>query len=142
MTFRFFDHTADLGIELEAPTRDALFGEAAAALCAALTDPNRVEERETRTLELDEADEGLLLVAFLNELLFWFEQGWICRGAETTLRDAAPGESRLELAARISGEPYDPARHPVKVLLKAATYHGLEIARETHGYRARVVIDL
>jgi SHS2 domain-containing protein len=140
VTFRFFDHTADLGIELEAPTRAALFAEAAAALCAALTEPSRVEARETRALELAEADEGLLLVAFLNELLFWFEQGWICRSATAALHDRGPSEPRLE--ARISGEPYDPERHPVKVLLKAATYHGLEIEPIPEGFRARVVIDL
>ena len=142
MTFRFFDHTADLGIELEAPTRDGLFAEAAAAFCAALTEPSRVEARDTRALELAEADEGLLLVAFLNELLFWFEQGWICRSATAALHSDDRSLSALRLEARISGEPYDPERHPVKVLLKAATYHGLEIDRAPGGYRARVVIDL
>jgi SHS2 domain-containing protein len=142
VSFRFFDHTADLGIELEATTVAALFEEAAAALCAALTEPSEVEERETRDLALEADDEGVLLVAFLNELLFWFEQGWIGRSARVELWLDESAASRRQLTAQIPGEPYDPARHPIKVLLKAATYHGLEIAREPHGWRARVVIDL
>jgi len=40
------------------------------------------------------------------------------------------------------GERFDAARHPLKVQVKAVTYHGLEVARDEGGWRARVIFDI
>ena len=56
MAYRFLDHTADLAVELDAPTLDALFTDAAAAYTACLVDPATVEERERRDISVTAGD--------------------------------------------------------------------------------------
>ena len=40
------------------------------------------------------------------------------------------------------GEPIDPERHGFRDVVKAATYHGLDVARRGDGYEARVILDV
>jgi SHS2 domain-containing protein len=81
-----------------------------------------------------------LLVDWLNELLYRFEvQNMLVSDATVALREAA-GQWYLE--ASIAGEPFDAARHPTRVLVKSATYHGLHITREAGTWKARVVFDI
>jgi SHS2 domain-containing protein len=50
----------------------------------------------------------------------------------------------FRLRGQAWGEPRDDARHPVKVLLKAVTYHGLEVGpvADSGDWRARIVFDI
>ena len=51
--FEFFDHTADLGLRIEAPDLDTLFAEAAQALFAVIVeDPSAIAPAEERTVEM------------------------------------------------------------------------------------------
>ena len=70
---RPLDHTADAGVEIDAPSREALFAEAAIALADMLTPIEGVGSAIERVLELEAANDELLLVDFLNEILFLFE---------------------------------------------------------------------
>jgi SHS2 domain-containing protein len=57
------------------------------------------------------------------------------------VEEAAGGALRLAATAR--GETYDPERHPIKVLIKGITYHGLEVVEGADGrWRARVIFDI
>ncbi len=81
----------------------------------------------------------LLLVDWLSELLFRFETtGFIVSRATVELVSA----DVYRLGARIEGEPLDPARHPMKVLLKAVTYHALEVREERDRWVAQVIFDI
>lgn len=140
MGYRFFDHTADLAVELEAPTAGGLFAEALAAFTEALTEGERIAEREERRFELASSGLDLLLVDWLGELLYAFEvEELLFRRAEVEIAEEG-GEVRLAAVAR--GERRDEARHPIKVLIKGITYHGLEVARQGGVYRGRVVFDI
>jgi SHS2 domain-containing protein len=141
MGHRFLDHTADLAVELTAPTLPALFESALAAFAEALTEPGLVAEREERRFELSSSAADLLLVDWLGELLYAFEtDDLLFRSAEIAIQESEDGS--LLLTAEARGEPRD-ERHPIKVLIKAVTYHGLEVARtEDGGFRARVVFDI
>jgi SHS2 domain-containing protein len=57
-------------------------------------------------------------------------------------RTALEHGDRWTLRAEARGESRDPARHGIKVLVKAVTYHGLEIVRTERGYEATVVFDI
>ena len=48
----------------------------------------------------------------------------------------------FELEATAAGEPYDPERHPVKIAIKAVTYHQLAVEQTASGWRARVIFDI
>ena len=101
-------------------------------------------EPVTRTVELDALDTGDLMVRFFQEILFAFETH-----AETlpsaSVEEVVPGsgEDRALLRARLSGRTFDPEREEVKLVIKAVTYHGLEVAEEPGGeWRARVIFDV
>lgn len=156
MTYRFLDHTADVGAEIEAPTLEGLFAEAAAAFTDTVTVREEVRPEVERRVEV--AAEGLdeLMVEWLDELLFRFEtEGLLvaesrveigCRksGWHLTKPNGDRGcQGGWHLSATVRGEAYDPGRHPVKVLVKAVTFHRLEV-RETEGggWFARVIFDV
>jgi SHS2 domain-containing protein len=140
MGYRFLNHTADVAFEAEAASRDGLFAEALAAFTDTITPLERVEERETRRFELRSSGLDLLLVDWLTEALYAYEtEGLLFRSAEVWIHDETGG-FRLEAEAR--GEPQDPERHPTRVLVKAVTYHALEVAETADGWRARVVFDI
>jgi len=84
-------------------------------------------------VEVEAADRDALLVDWMNELIF-----------RTEMRQKVYDEIRISslsdrrLRADIRGAAPDGWRTAVK----AATFHGLEIAREGAGYTGRVVLDV
>jgi SHS2 domain-containing protein len=95
---------------------------------------------ERRRLELAEPDLELLLLRFLNELVYLRDaEGLLLRPRELRVERGA-GEARL--AAELAGECLDPARHRLAAEVKAATAHGLSLAREGGGWRASVTLDV
>jgi SHS2 domain-containing protein len=134
------EHTADVGIEVRAATLEALFVDAAAGFCDVITEMALIGGGEERPFEVDAAGLDLLLVAWLEELLFRFETtGVLYARGEASVE--GKGES-WSLRARMRGERFDAARHPLRVQVKAVTYHGLEVARDEQGWRARVIFDI
>ncbi len=134
---RLLEHTADMGIEATAGTPEELFAEAALGLLEMIFGESEADFREERTVEVHGGDLGELLVNWLNEVLYLFEMQQFCpAGFEVELR----GETRLK--ARVSGEPFDPRRHPVEREVKAVTYHLLEVGRSGDQWRAVVYVDL
>ena len=151
MSHRFFDHTADVGTDIEAPDRGSLFTEALRAFTDTLTPLEGVGpagetgvEREIE-LEADSLDE--LLMVWLEELLYLFEvDSVLFAGADVRVEGALENEEEgglWKLHAVAHGEIYDPDRHPLKVLIKGVTYHELSVEeRPEGGWRARVIFDI
>jgi SHS2 domain-containing protein len=140
VAYRPLEHTADVGLEVEAPTLDELFADAAAGLCDTVTERSRVEPRQRRETRLAAAALDLLLVEWLEELLFRLDaHRELYAEHHLTVSRAEGGWS---LAAVSRGEAFDPSRHPLKVQVKAVTYHELEVVRAGSGWRARVLFDI
>lgn len=132
MPYELLDHTGDLGIVVRAPSLEALFAESARAVFEILAEardprPSGREEFEVRAADLPES-----LRDFLAELLYRFS---VERKMYVSFH---PGSGTVAA----EWEPYDPARHPLRTEIKAVTYHQLDVTRETHGWRARVIFDL
>jgi SHS2 domain-containing protein len=137
MPFETFDHTADLGLRITAPTLDALFADAAAGLLTVITgDLSAVLPAASKevTLPFDKSD--LLLFDWLNHLLYLFdvEHLLFCKF------EAHCDESGLH--ARAWGEPLDRERHPLEHEVKAITYHGLRVERTADGWLAELIVDI
>lgn len=132
-----FDHTADVGLRIEAPTQAALFEEAGRALTALLVEePETVEVRATLTFELAAADPADLLFDWLQALLVAFEvDAMILTRFRVTLVDG-------RLWAEAGGERVDRARHRLAHEVKAITYHGLSLQPSDGGWRAEVIVDI
>jgi SHS2 domain-containing protein len=140
MPYRFFDHTGDIGVELSAADAAGLFTAAAAALTDTLTEPDGVEQRARVTASLGGPDLDLLLADWVSELVYRFDAfQWLTREAHASL---ARRDGRWTLTATMDGETRDPARHPLKVLVKAVTYHELRVEETPAGWRARMVFDI
>ncbi len=88
--FREFEHTGDLGIELDAPTRGELFRRAAIALAALLVETAGVAEIEQREIAVEAEADLDLMHDLLTELLALFTvEGFIQGGRPINPRDAS-----------------------------------------------------
>lgn len=129
--FRWVDHTAELELEIEAPSEEAVFAEALAALAELAGDANGPPV--SREIEVAADDRALLLVEWLSELVYLSEIEEL-----VPERIAAMELAEGTLRATVQGHRGQP-RH----LVKAVTLHGLELDGDDEvGWRARVVLDV
>jgi SHS2 domain-containing protein len=137
MSWEHFPHGADIGVRGIGATRDEAFEEAALALTAAVTDPAGVRERTAVHVEREAADDELLLIDWLNALIY---------DMATLKLVFARTEVHIEkqrLVATAWGETLDRARHGPAVEVKAATYSELSVARRDDGtWVAQCVVDV
>jgi SHS2 domain-containing protein len=132
-----FPTTADVGIWATGPTADALFEALGLGLFAVITDLRTVRAREERAVSASAEDVPSLVVAFLGELILLQQtDGFLVR----TLTVHGVGDPPTSILASATGEPFDPARHPARTEVKAATFHGLIFDPERG--RARVILDI
>ncbi len=136
--YRFFGTTADQGLRVSAPDLDSLFAAAGEAVFSAIADRRTVRASRERRVELSADGLEPLLVAWLNEIIYIFDTERLL-GRRCSVRVTAGGKS---LRAVISGEPYDPSRHRIATMFKAATWHKLAVRRSGDGWRATVVLDV
>jgi SHS2 domain-containing protein len=140
MPYQFFDHTGDIGAILSGRNVDELFASAAAAFTDSITPIEGIEPRRPEELDLAAPELDLLLVDFLSELLYRFDtRSWLTREAQVEVRDHDGG---WQLQGTLLGERHDPARHPIRVLIKAVTYHQLEVVERDGLWTARIVFDI
>ncbi len=136
-SWEHFEHEADIGLRAVAPTREALFELLAEALTAVVTEPEGVRSVETVVLSCEAPDDAMLLVDWLNRLVY-----------EMATRRMIFGEWRVELTghkldARVSGEPVDRLRHQPVVEVKGATYTDLVVDQDGDGnWRGQCVVDV
>lgn len=132
--------TGDLAFVAGGPTPEAVFAAAAEALLAAtVEEPERVGAAERRSVSWVEAELDLLLLRWLDELIWR-------RDAERLLARAGPLALRREqeawrLEGEIRGAPIGP-EHRLLADVKAATAHGLWFGRTDGGWEARVTLDV
>ncbi|MBK5092819.1 MAG: archease [Actinobacteria bacterium] len=137
MRFKTIEHTADIGIEVEADTLGELFEGTAMAMLSLIVDPATVRDDVERELSLEAGDLEELLFIWLNELLFiMYADGLLFSKFE--VKDV--GDSRLVAVA--SGERLDRGRHRLDEEIKAATYHEMMVERLDEGWKARVIFDV
>ncbi|UCB42330.1 MAG: archease [Dehalococcoidales bacterium] len=134
--FELIEHTADVGImAYGADVREA-FANAARGMFSLIVELGSIGEVEHRYIEVTASDEESLLAAWLNELICLFdaENMLFSRFEITEFGDTF-------LRAKAYGEPVDSSRHQLKVGIKAATYHMLEVDRSDGG-RVQVLFDI
>ena len=132
-----FAHGADIGVRGIGRTREEAFEQAARALTAVVVDLAAVERRETAELVCESADVEVLLIDWLDALIFELS----ARGRLFAEFHVAIDGTRL--TARALGERVDPARHEPAVEPKAATFTELRVARQDDGsWLAQCVIDV
>jgi len=133
MPWRELPHTADLLLEITAPSWGGLVAEATAALAAHLGEADPAAPRVVRELIVDGLDREELLVRWLTQTLVWYE-------TEELL--AANVELAEVSASRLRGRVTVAALRRTTGHVKAVTYHDLAVRETPAGWRVRIVFDL
>lgn len=132
-----FEHQADIGVRAVAPSREALFELLAKALTAIISEPERVRPVETIKVQCEAPDDALLLVDWLNALVYEMATRRMLFGAWHVELDDH------KLTASVSGETVDRARHQPVVEVKGATYTALSVEQDGQGlWHGQCVVDV
>ncbi len=107
------------------------------ALCAIITNPQRVRPRQAITIHCEEPDLELLLADWLNALIFEMAtRRMLFSRFDVTVEDGC-------LRAKAWGEPVDVPRHRPAVEVKGATYTELRVYQDNRGHWvAQCVVDV
>lgn len=135
--FRFIDHTADVGVLVYGKSLPELFQHAAESFFSILTEPENIKEVKLRSFSLDAMGLEELLVAWLNEFLYLFDtQSLLFRRFEIEQIN------NVHLIATAWGERYEEGRHHIKRVIKAITFHQLEIREKGGIWETQIIFDL
>lgn len=143
MPFRFQDDisTADVAFEAWGQTLEELFISSAAALLSTMAAaPEQIARRQKLTFRLENEELDLLLLSFLQELIFYKDARRLLLHAETVRIEQLDNIYRLE--AIVSGEQLDAVRHRLLVDVKAVTLHCFQVAFVDNLWKAVVVLDV
>ena len=132
-----FEHDADIGLRAVAMTRGGLFEAMGEALTAVVTDPAGVRGTETVTIRCSAPDLAMLLIDWLNALIYEMATRGVLFSAWRVSIDGG------ELAAEVDGEPVDRDRHQPAVEVKGATYTALAVEQDSDGqWHGQCVVDV
>jgi SHS2 domain-containing protein len=132
-----YAHGADIGVRGIGRSMAEAFEQAAVALAGVITDPSCVEARQEVTIECEAPDPEVLLVDWLNALVY-----------EMAVRRMILARFRVniegnQLRAKAWGEEADVARHEPAVEVKGATYTDLFVGQNSSGaWVAQCVVDV
>jgi protein archease len=135
--FEVLEHPADVGFRAFGRTLPELYENSAWALLSIRGELEAIEARQEYPIQATGTDRESLLVNWLNEVLYLVDARQVAlRG----VRIDRLGEESVESTGL--GEARDPERHPLKVIVKAVTWHQLKIARVGERWVAEVYLDI
>jgi len=126
-----------MGVRGIAASKEGAFEQAALAMIAVITDPLAVSPTEAVTIACEAPDDELLLVDWLNALIY-----------EMATRKMVFGRVAVQLTdhrlqATAWGEPVLVAKHQPAVEVKGATYTSLSVKQDRQGtWVAQCVVDV
>lgn len=132
-----FPHDADLGVRGYGATPAQAFEQAALALASAIADPVSIRPKETIDIRAEAPSLDLLLVDWLNAIIFEVADRRMIFGAFEVEIDAT------KLIARAHGEAISRERHAPALEPKGATFTELDVSEIAPGqWRAQCVVDV
>ena len=135
--FEVIDHPSDIGIVTYGGCLGELMAAAAEGMVSLIIDISCLGNSIVKRIELEDVDEETLLVKWLNELLYIFEvERLLFSSFDVTIKE------ENKLVAECRGDKFDPSKHHINREIKAATYHNLNIIKESGGYSARIIFDI
>ncbi len=140
MAYKFLEHTADIGIEVEAQNLKDAFIEAIYGLLELIFNKSFKEmdtKKQNEIIEISSSDLHSLLVDTLNEILFLIDSRKII-----PLKPEIFEMSNISLKLRYKKFEFDFANFPMHIYVKAVTYHQLEIAQKENLVLIRFFLDI
>ena len=133
-----FEHTADIGIEVETSNISRAFEEAALGFSEIITGGNLPKEFISNDVSMESDNLDSLLVHFISYLIVLFDTDLFISGFAKI--EISQGENFL-LKGILKGDIYDQSKHGYGVEIKAVSYHQL-LVEEGPPSRLRVILDL
>lgn len=135
--WQHFGHQADMGIRGLGPSKASAFEQAALALTAVITEPDKVEPVHKVQINCQAPDDELLLVEWLSCLLYEMDvRKMLFSRFQVRIRGN-------KLQAQAWGQEIDVSRHQPAVEVKAATYTALSVRQSENGtWTAQCVVDV
>ena len=136
-SWEHFPHEADMGIRGMGPSKEAAFEGAAIAMTAVITNPTGVIPKHPVTIQGEAPDDELLLVDWLNALIFEMAtRKMLFSRFEVYIDDHT-------FRAIAWGEPVEIEKHRPAVEVKGATYTNLSVRQDVNGsWIAQCVVDV
>lgn len=137
LSWEHFPHGADMGVRGLGNSKAAAFEQAAMAMTAVVIAPEAIAPRQRVEIACDAADDELLLVEWLNALVY-----------EMATRRMVFNRYRVRIDGRhltgeAIGEAIDLDKHELAVEVKGATYTELKVAQNADGgWIAQCVVDV
>ncbi len=135
--WELFPHEADMGVRGSGRSKEEAFEQTAVALTAVISDPASIEAKEMVEIACEAPDDELLLVNWLNAVVY-----------EMATRKMLFGRFRVSLdgtalRGQAWGEAIDVDRHDPAVEVKGATCTVLKVAQDDAGcWFAQCVVDV
>jgi len=135
--FEYFEVAADVGVHAWAPDVPGCFRQCALGVFNLIVPLEAVEPVELREAAAQGETPEALLVNWINECLYLHDiEGFVLRDLDR------PRVDGTRIHAFLRGESVDPERHPRGILVKAATFHELEVIQEPGRVGVRLVLDI
>jgi len=133
-----FEHTADIGIEVESSNLSGAFEEVSLSFSEIITGGNLPKSSLSKEVNLEADNLDSLLVDFMSYLIVLFDTDFFITGSA---RLEISNNHNFSLRGNLMGETYDQDTHGYGVEIKAISYH-LLVVEEGPPARLRVILDL
>ena len=135
--YEFFDHTADVGLRASGATLAELLTRMAQGLTELIAEDSPLQPVSSRSIRLTAESAEALLLAWLQELLFWFSTERFLP-VQYELDEVSP----TTLRGRVRGDTFDPSRHVQGREVKAITRHLLKVQQRNGTWYGQVIVDI
>lgn len=143
MPYRYLDDvaTADVAFEAWGASLEEVFTAAADATMNVMVDDlTTIGRKDEISIELAHEEPDLLLFNFLNELVYLKDARKLLLRVQSIFIGYESG--KFALKGTLFGETPDPARHPLRVDVKAVTLHRFSLEQTARGWDAFVILDI
>ena len=140
--FRHLPHTADVLIEAWGRSLEEAYEYAALGVTEVMTDLKAVRPHEEVEITAEGFDLESLLYDWIEKLIVLFDSRQLLVSKVEVESIEMDPEGRYKLKAHVWGERYDPERHESRALVKAITYHMMDIRKDGELYMIRFVVDI
>jgi SHS2 domain-containing protein len=134
-SYRYINHTADLGIEVKARTFKELLKNISNAIFETQIS-GAVDAVKIMRFSIQSKTLGDLVIDWCRELIYNFAvKGFIPKIYRISIKKSS-------LAAELTGDTFSIEKHKVKLEIKNVTYHKFKLKKLQTGYKAMLIFDV
>lgn len=145
MQIKYFPHTADIEFEAYGSSMEKVFALAALAMQNAMTNTKKVEAKIKKNIAVESESMESLLYDFLERLLVLHDSENLVF-SKISVKRIWQKNGKYLLEALAEGDEFDSAKHESRTLVKAITYHAMQIGKKKvagkEKYFAHLVLDI